>query len=332
MIQFNNKIVPPKKQDRLVVKDLSIAFDIGGREALAVENASFSVAAGETLALVGESGCGKSVTCLALMGLLPAGVSRLASGSVALAGKELTTLSEKQMCQVRGKEMAMIFQEPMTSFDPVYTIGDQLVEAVLAHEKVDFDEAALKVEKSMTAVGLPDPVNLMQRYPHQLSGGMKQRAMIAMATLQNPGLILCDEPTTALDVTIQAQIMELLRQLQSELDVSILFITHNLGLVAGFAHRAAVMYAGRIVEIATVDAIYDKPLHPYTIGLFASVPRLEGGNARLESIPGTVPSLGERPSGCKFAPRCSRVQDLCREIDPLLEDKGNGRLCACHFA
>ena len=318
--------------ERLVVKGLSVAFSIGGAEALAVDDVSFSVAGGDTLALVGESGCGKSVTCLALMRLLPTPPARLVGGSIALSGRELTSLPEKAMRRVRGREMAMIFQEPMTSFDPVYTIGDQLVEAVLTHERIEPGEAELKAETAMADVGLPDPVGLMLRYPHELSGGMKQRAMIAMALLENPGVILCDEPTTALDVTIQAQIMELLARLRDERGVSVLFITHNLGLVAGFAHRAAVMYAGRIVEIAEVEKLYVRPLHPYTIGLFASVPRLDGGGGRLASIPGTVPGLGERPPGCKFAPRCDRKQKICEEIDPKLEDKGDRRFCACHFA
>ncbi len=330
----NSASASPRSQSgpRLRVENLSIAFHLNDRDVPAVEKISFSVASGETLALVGESGCGKSVTCLALMRLLPTPPARITGGKVIVSGRDLLELPEKRMQHVRGSEIAMIFQEPMTSFDPVYTIGEQLIEAVLAHEKIEIEAAAIKVEKSMADVGLPDPASLMRRYPHELSGGMKQRAMIAMALLENPRLILCDEPTTALDVTIQAQIMELLTRLRDELGVSILFITHNLGLVAGFAHRAAVMYAGRIVETADVDKLYAKPLHPYIIGLFASVPRLDSSEGRLSSIPGTVPGLGEWPIGCKFAPRCQQAQALCREKDPQLEDKGGGRYCACHFA
>ena len=328
-----NALTKDTHTPRLEVTGLGISFNLGGRMVQAIENISFSVAGGETLALVGESGCGKSLTCLAIMGLLPSPPARMDSGQIKLAGREIANLPEKALRRIRGREVAMIFQEPMTSFDPVYTIGYQLVEAVLAHENIDPDAASLKAEKAMTDVGLPDPVNLMNRYPHELSGGMKQRAMIAMALLENPGLILCDEPTTALDVTIQAQIMELLTRLRDERGVSILFITHNLGLVAGFAHRAAVMYAGAIVEVAEIDPLYAKPLHPYTIGLFASVPRLSSvAGERLASIPGTVPGLGEWPTGCRFAPRCDRAQAICRADEPKLEDKGNGRLCACHFA
>ncbi len=317
---------------RLEVEDLSVAFRTGGAEALAVEGVSFSVGAGETLALVGESGCGKSVTCLALMRLLPEPPARLAGGRVALSGRELTALDEREMRGIRGAAMSMIFQEPMTSFDPVYTMGAQLAEAVLAHRRTA-SEAELRgmVAEAMASVGLPDPEGLMERYPHELSGGMKQRAMIAMALLGDPEILLCDEPTTALDVTIQAQIMELLAKIRDERGTSMLFITHNLGLVAELAHRAAVMYSGRIVEIAPVGALYSRPLHPYTAGLLASVPRLSSRAERLPAIGGTVPGLGARPRGCGFAPRCGMARDVCAERLPALEDKGGGRLCACHF-
>jgi oligopeptide/dipeptide ABC transporter ATP-binding protein len=320
-------------ENRLVVEELSVAFRLGGNvEALAVDSVSFSVGKGETLALVGESGCGKSVTCLALMRLLPSPPARLAGGRVLLSGRELTALAEAEMRDVRGAAMSMIFQEPMTSFDPVHTMGAQLAEAVLAHRRMDSDaELAEIIEGAMASVGLPDPAGLMKRYPHELSGGMKQRAMIAMALLGDPEIILCDEPTTALDVTIQAQIMDLLAKIRDERGTSMLFITHNLGLVAELAHRAAVMYAGRIVEIARVGALYAKPLHPYTAGLLASVPRLSVRTEKLPAIAGTVPGLASKPAGCGFAPRCGHARDVCRESAPALEDKGGGRLCACHF-
>jgi oligopeptide/dipeptide ABC transporter ATP-binding protein len=307
-----------------------VAFRVGGREIPAVEDVGFTLATGETLALVGESGCGKSVTALALMRLLPPS-ARLLGGIAELSGVDLLGLPEKEMRRRRGQELAMVFQEPMTSFDPVYRLGEQLLEAIYAHEDVSYPVAYNRVEESLAAVGLPDPAGIIRRYPHELSGGMKQRAMIAMALLENPGLILCDEPTTALDVTIQAQIMELLARLRDERGLSLLFITHNLGLVAGFAHRVAVMYAGSIVEVATVEDLYSQPSHPYTIGLFASVPRLEGGKGRLVPIPGVVPPLGDFPPGCKFANRCRRVAQLCREKRPELADLGNTHAVACHF-
>jgi oligopeptide/dipeptide ABC transporter ATP-binding protein len=322
-----------QNDNRLEVRDLCVSFALPSGEALAVDHVSFTVGRGETLALVGESGCGKSVTCLALMRLLPTPPARLAGGSVILSGRELTTLSDREMRGIRGAAMSMIFQEPMTSFDPVYTMGDQLAEAVLAHGGggMDEDEVAARVKEAMAAVGLPDPAGLMRRYPHELSGGMKQRAMIAMALLGNPEIILCDEPTTALDVTIQAQIIELLARLRDERGVSMLFITHNLGLVAELAARAAVMYAGRIVEVSPVAALFAGPLHPYTAGLLASVPRLGRTVGKLSAIPGNVPGLGVRDAGCVFRSRCAHAQEVCGKEIPALTARGDGRFCACHF-
>ena len=319
---------------RLEVENLSVAFQLAdGDEALAVEQVSFRVAGVETLALVGESGCGKSVTCLALMRLLPIPPARLAVGTVRLSGRELTWLSEPEMRTVRGGAMSMIFQEPMTSFDPVYRIGDQLAESILAHDGgVPPEETAERIETALAAVGLPDPAGIARRYPHELSGGMKQRAMIAMALLGDPEALLCDEPTTALDVTIQAQIIELLIRLQEERGMSILFITHNLGLVAELARRAAVMYAGQIVETAAVADLFERPFHPYTAGLLAGIPRLDRRVERLAAIPGNVPGLAAHPRGCKFAPRCRLAGEVCRETAPPLADRGGGRYSACHFA
>jgi len=318
---------------RLSVEGLSIAFRLNATtEALAVDNISFTVGAGETLALVGESGCGKSVTCLSLMRLLPTPPARIVGGKIILSGRELLGLSDAEMRKIRGAAMSMIFQEPMTSFDPVYTMGEQLAEAAMAHGHAAPEEIAARVDQAMADVGLPNPPMLMGRYPHELSGGMKQRAMIAMALLGKPEILLCDEPTTALDVTIQAQIMELLARLRDERGMSMLFITHNLGLVAELAHRAAVMYAGGIVETADVKSLYALPLHPYSAGLLAGIPRLDRTVEKLPAIPGSVPGLASRPSGCAFAPRCASARDICREVNPPLEDKGGGRLCACHFA
>ncbi len=318
---------------RLEVNRLSVAFRLGGNtEALAVDDISFTVREGETLALVGESGCGKSVTCLALMRLLPVPPARIVGGEAILSGRDLFKLGDKEMCGVRGAAMSMIFQEPMTSFDPVYTMGEQLAEAVAAHSTPDSpEEIDAKVAAAIESVGLPNPRGLMARYPHELSGGMKQRAMIAMALLGNPEIILCDEPTTALDVTIQAQIIELLERIRGERGMSMLFITHNLGLVAELAQRAAVMYAGRIVEIAEVGDIFRRPMHPYTSGLLASIPRLGAKVERLPAIGGSVPGLASRPKGCRFSPRCRFAQNICRETEPLLTDNGGGQSSACHF-
>lgn len=322
-----------KDRPRLEVSELSVAFRMpGNTEALAVDRVSFSVGRGETLALVGESGCGKSVTCLALMRLLPTPAARLVGGSVRLAGRELLSLPEKEMRRIRGDAMSMIFQEPMTSFDPVYTMGEQLAEAVLSHGAPDDPaEVDARIDTALAAVGLPNPAGLRRRYPHELSGGMKQRAMIAMALLGDPEIILCDEPTTALDVTIQAQIIDLLMRLQRERGMSLLFITHNLGLVAELAARAAVMYSGRIVETAATADLFDRPLHPYSAGLLAGIPRLERRVDRLPAIPGSVPGIASRPPGCAFAPRCRFARDICSGEEPPLLDRGDGRACACHF-
>lgn len=319
------------QQPRLEVEHLSVGFDMpGGARAMAVQDVSFVVHEGETLALVGESGCGKSMTCLAIMRLLPIPPARPATGVVRLGGRNLLTLPERDMRAVRGSALSMIFQEPMTSFDPVYTIGDQLAEAALVHTDQP-DGVPARVEQAMAAVGLPDPAGLMRRYPHELSGGMKQRAMIAMALLGNPEVLLCDEPTTALDVTIQAQITELLARLQRERGMSMLFITHNLGLVAELAQRACVMYAGRIVESATVRDLFARPLHPYTTGLLASIPRLQSPADRLPAIAGSVPGLAARPAGCAFAPRCPRAQSICRQQAPQPREVDAGHTAACHL-
>jgi peptide/nickel transport system ATP-binding protein len=302
----------------------------------AVDGVGFSVRAGETLAIVGESGCGKSVTALSLMRLVPDPPGRIVGGSVKLAGRELLALDEEAMRRVRGKDISMIFQEPMTSLNPVMTIGRQITEALLLHEKLSRSAARRKAIEMLRLVRISDPEHRVREYPHQLSGGMRQRAMIAMALACNPKVLIADEPTTALDVTIQAQILDIILDLQSRLGTAVILITHDLGVVAEMAQRVIVMYAGRKVEEAPVDALFTRPLHPYTRGLLASVPRLilrRGGLAcppgSLQEIPGTVPALIDLPPGCVFAPRCALADDRCRREYPRYEQKRQGHSVAC---
>lgn len=314
----------------LEVKGLRVAFRNNGEEAQVVRGLDFTLAQGKTLAIVGESGCGKSVTSLALMRLLespPAAVS----GSVVLGGDELSTLSTAQMRKRRGGELAMIFQEPMTSLNPVFTIGAQILEAVQTHAPTNDAEAWHMTVQALKAVGIPDPEGIAERYPHELSGGMKQRAMIAMALVCKPRVLIADEPTTALDVTVQAQILDLLRKLQAEYGLSILFITHDLGVVAELAHEVCVMYAGVIVERGPADLFFRAPLHPYAQALLKSVPQLTGERDKLYTIPGMVPSPTALPKGCKFAPRCQKAEALCREQEPQLTQITPDRCAACHF-
>jgi peptide/nickel transport system permease protein len=309
----------------------------------AVDDVSFAVRRGETLAVVGESGSGKSMTGLSMMGLLPKPGGRIIGGAVQLATKggrvvNLATMDEEQLRTIRGEEAAMIFQEPMTSLNPVHRIGTQIVEAIRAHRAVDAASARRTAHKLLERVGIPDPARCLDEYPHQLSGGMRQRAMIALALSCEPVLLIADEPTTALDVTIQAQILDLMRQLQHERpgSMAVIFITHNLGIVAEMADRVIVMYAGQIVEEGPVAAIFVKPHHPYTRGLLDSVPRPERGEAsetparrRLATIPGTVPNLAAPRHGCAFAPRCALAIDLCRKTDPALVEVAPGRRSRC---
>jgi peptide/nickel transport system ATP-binding protein len=301
----------------------------------AVADVSLTLRAGETLALVGESGCGKSMTALSVMRLVPDPPGRIVAGSVRLAGEDLLALDEAAMRGVRGKEISMIFQEPMTSLNPVQTIGAQVSEAIRLHEDVSRAEAREKAVDALRLVRIPDPAQRAREYPHQLSGGMRQRAMIAMALACRPRVLIADEPTTALDVTIQAQILELMTSLQRELGTALLLITHDLGVVAETARRVIVMYAGRQVEEAPVEALFDEPLHPYTRGLLAAVPRLGGGRpgaTRLADIPGAVPPLTALPAGCAFAPRCPMADALCRAEQPPLEPKRPDHRAACWHA
>jgi peptide/nickel transport system ATP-binding protein/oligopeptide transport system ATP-binding protein len=316
----------------LEVRDLQTTFRLGGRQKLvAVDGVSFSVGAGETLAVVGESGSGKSVTSLSVMRLLPAGTGQITAGSIRLRGRELTTISEAEMRAVRGREIGMIFQEPMTSLNPVHTVGDQIAEVVIRHERLSKAKARERAVDMLALVGIPEPRRRADNYPHQMSGGMRQRAMIAMALACQPSLLIADEPTTALDVTIQAQILELMKDLQRQFGMAILFITHDLGVVAEVADRVVVMYAGQLVEAGPVADIFQRPQMPYTAGLMASIPRLGKGarGTRLRTIPGQVPSLTRLPPGCRFSNRCSHAAPVCRETAPTLEPAGEGRLVRC---
>jgi peptide/nickel transport system ATP-binding protein len=302
----------------------------------AVDEVAFGVASGETLAIVGESGCGKSMTALSLMRLIPEPPGRIISGSVKLAGRDLLKLSEREMRGVRGNEISMIFQEPMTSLNPVMTIGKQIAEALILHRDMNKKAALKRAVEMLDLVKIPEPAQRAKEYPHQLSGGMRQRAMIAMALACNPKVLIADEPTTALDVTIQAQILDLILELQKEFGAAVILITHDLGVVAETARRVIVMYAGRKVEEADVGELFAKPMHPYTVGLMNSIPRLDlmrgdekQRDQRLQEIPGIVPPLFALPQGCAFAPRCPKADDLCRRERPVYEEKGPAHWAAC---
>lgn len=324
----------------LDITGLTTVFRIGGRDVPAVHDLDLAVAPGETLALVGESGSGKSVTSLSIMGLLPKGIGRVASGRIAFRGKsgeqvDLATLAPEGLRRIRGNDISMVFQEPLTSLNPVYTIGEQIAEPIRIHLGRSHQAAAEEAVRLLDSVGIPDPARRAGQYPHELSGGMRQRATIAMALACNPTLLIADEPTTALDVTIQAQILDLLAALQAERGMAMLFVTHNLGVVAEIADRLAVMYAGTIVETGSVGRVFAHPRHPYTRGLMRSVPRLgeatelkEAGTP-LPTIPGSVPTLAELPPGCPFAPRCPLAIDACRAAFPPLADTGDGQLSRC---
>jgi peptide/nickel transport system ATP-binding protein len=312
----------------LDVVDLRTTFNTDDGEFPAVDGVSFSVQAGRTLAIVGESGCGKSVTALSIMGLVPSPPGHV-SGSIRFEGKELVGAPARELQDLRGNGMAMIFQEPMSSLNPVFTIGDQIVEGLLRHRRISRAQAVEQALNALRKVRIPAPEQRFHDYPHKLSGGMRQRAMIAMALACEPRLLIADEPTTALDVTIQAQILELMRTLQSETGTAVILITHDLGVVAEVADDVVVMYAGKVVERAPVQELFDRPQHPYTVGLLGSIPRLDVERTRLASIEGQVPSPLRRPAGCKFADRCPFVIDRCRAEDPPLMDVGANHQSAC---
>ncbi|MBT3370925.1 MAG: ABC transporter ATP-binding protein [Rhodospirillaceae bacterium] len=334
------RVAPQDDQIALEVEGLQTYFFTRQGTVKAVDGVSFNLRKGETLGIVGESGCGKSITALSVMRLVPEPPGRIIGGSVKLDGTDLLALSEEEMRGIRGNDISMIFQEPMTSLNPVLTIGYQIAEALILHQDYSKARALERAVEMLDLVKIPEPAQRAKEYPHQLSGGMRQRAMIAMALACNPKVLIADEPTTALDVTIQAQILDLIVQLQEELGTAVILITHDLGVIAETARRVVVMYAGRKVEEADVEPLFAEPMHPYTHGLMASVPQLEimsgveqgSGDhlaERLEEIPGIVPPLNDLPPGCVFAPRCKFADDHCRAEYPPYEEKRPGHWAAC---
>jgi peptide/nickel transport system ATP-binding protein len=315
----------------LTLTNVRVTFRTADGLITPVDGVSFHIARGETLALVGESGCGKSLTALTILRLIDAPGRIEAGSSIVFDGREILTLGDKELRSIRGQRAAMIFQEPMTALNPVYSAGAQIAEVVRTHTKASKAEAWQKAVEMLAAVGIPSPEIRAKQFPHQLSGGMRQRVMIAMALVMNPSLLIADEPTTALDVTIQAQLLDLLREAQRARGASMLLITHDLGVVAESAQRVAVMYAGQIVEEAPVNALFASPQHPYTEGLLAAMPRAGSRRERLTTIPGTVPPPGAWPSGCRFADRCVYAWSKCTAEAPPLHQLGSGRSARCHL-
>lgn len=314
----------------LDVQGLQTSFFTEGEEIPAVDNVNFHINEGEILGIVGESGCGKSVTSLSIMGLVPKPPGKVVGGKILFNGEDLRLATEKRMREIRGNDIAMIFQEPMTSLNPVFTIGNQLVEAIKIHNKSwSKHKARERAIEILKLVGLPRAEELIDEYPHQLSGGMRQRVMIAMAMVCNPKVLIADEPTTALDVTIQAQILGLMKRLNTEFNTAIMLITHDLGVVAEVCQRVVVMYSGKVVEEGDVRTIFNNPKHPYTIGLIKSIPDMRVKQERLYSIPGNVPKPGSIKEGCRFAARCDRAFERCKVETPELYDVGNGQKVRC---
>jgi len=315
----------------LEIRDLQVELATARGTLRAVDGVSLEVPSGQTLGIVGESGCGKSLTALSVLRLLRSPPARVARGQVLFEGRDLLSLPEAELRRIRGNRIAMVFQEPMSSLNPVYTVGAQIAEAVRAHRPAGRAAARARAVEMLRQVGIPAPEERADAYPHQLSGGMRQRVMIAMALACDPELLIADEPTTALDVTVQAQILELLRGLQRSRRMSMALITHDLGVVAETCDEVAVMYAGRVVERAPVRDLFRRPAHPYTAGLLRSIPRLEAALAqKLWAIRGSVPALGAWPSGCRFRARCDRATEICAQVDPPLEVKRPGQPAACH--
>ena len=316
----------------LEIQHLNVSFQNGGAETQVISDLSLSLGPKETLGIVGESGSGKSVTSLAVMRLLPPRTSRV-SGKILFHGQDLLSLSEREMESVRGNRIAMIFQEPMTSLNPIHPIGKQIAESVLLHDrKATKKQAMARALELLELCGIPDPQQRMKEYPHQLSGGMRQRVMIAIALACDPDLLIADEPTTALDVTIQAQILDLMKDIKRSRDTSIIMITHDLGIVYDFCDKVAVFYTGEVVEYAPVKALFDHPLRPYTEGLIQAIPRLGHPTRRLDAIEGMVPDAGDMPQGCHFHPRCKYATERCRQEHPALVERPDGRCVRCFRA
>jgi peptide/nickel transport system ATP-binding protein len=319
---------------QLAVKHLAVAFDTDQGQVTAVDDVSFTLNSGRTLGIAGESGCGKSVTALSLMRLLPKPVSRIMGGQILYRGEDLLLLPPEQIHRIRGKRISMIFQEPMTALNPVHSVGRQMSEVFELHfKRMPANERTDKSLSLIERVGIADPAQVLKKYPHQLSGGLRQRIMIAMALACAPDILIADEPTTALDVTVQAQIMALIRELRKNQQMSVILITHDLGLIAENCEDVVVMYAGRVAETAPAGLLFKAPLHPYTQGLLSSIPsRAKSAKTLLPTIPGTVPCLGKMPEGCRFAGRCPMVAPICQTQVPDLRKKGQDRYVACHFA
>jgi oligopeptide/dipeptide ABC transporter ATP-binding protein len=315
----------------LQVRDLRVEFQLRRGTLTAVDNVSFDIHEKESLGIVGETGCGKSATALSILGLIPSPPGQIVSGEILFEGEDLLKKREREMEKIRGHKISMIFQEPMTSFNPSFTIGAQIAESYRIHLRHSKKNALESTEGILDAVRVPSPRTIMARYPHQLSGGMRQRAMIAMALACQPKLLIADEPTTALDVTIQAQILELLEELQEKMKMAMLLISHNLGVMARLCNRIGVMYAGSLVELADKKSLFTGPLHPYTIGLLRAVPRRDRRHEPLKAIPGNVCSLLELPPGCRFHPRCTKAKEICRAEIPSLENRSGHHRVACYF-
>jgi oligopeptide/dipeptide ABC transporter ATP-binding protein len=322
----------------LEVQGLKTYFHMHNHVVRAVDGVDFSLDRGETLGVVGESGCGKSVMSLSLMRLVPSPPGRIETGRALFGGEDLLAVPEERMREIRGNQISMIFQEPMTSLNPVYTVGYQISETLMLHRSLGKADALAETRRLLDLVGIPDSAERVHEYPFQLSGGLRQRVMIAMALACEPAVLIADEPTTALDVTIQAQILRLMRRLKERIQSSIIFITHDLAVIASFANRVVVMYAGVVVEVSSVKDLYRRPLHPYTVGLLGSIPKLgstkrspDGSRNLLNIIPGTLPDARNFPTGCRFAPRCPRVMKRCTESEPPLYRPGRGRQVRCYL-
>lgn len=315
----------------LEIENLKVSFKMKKKRTVAVEDVNFSLEEGKIIGIVGESGCGKSVTATSILRLMPENLCEIDAGSrILFQGKDLSKASGEEMRDVRGNKISMIFQEPMTSLNPVYTIGFQMEEMLLTHQKISRQEARERSVEMLKKVGIPSPEQRIKEYPHQLSGGMRQRVMIAMALSCDPKLLIADEPTTALDVTIQAQILRLMRELTNKFGTSVILITHDMGVVAEMADDVMVMYAGKGVEYGTLEQIFDHPMHPYTVGLLNSIPRIsEGAQERLYTIEGTVPALDEMPEGCRFCARCPEADDRCKREDPGMRTLPDGHKIRC---